>query len=206
MKVIVFGAGGKTGTHVVEKALAAGHQVTIFVHTAPPQSDLRVRLITGDASNPGHVRAAISGHDAVIDTIGGRTPYKATELEQTAARNIVQAMKLEGVRRLEVVSMMGIGDSIDQTPFWYEYLLLPTFLHGATKDKTAMEATIESSNLDFLIARPPILTDDPATGTIQIITGDHKGHKITRADLAQFLVDQLTSPQYLGQAVLVANT
>ena len=69
-----------------------------------------------------------------------------------------------------------------------------------------MEATVQSSGLDFIIARPPILTEDPSTGSIKVITGDAKGHKITRADLAQFLVDNLTSHQYLGQAVVIANS
>ena len=206
MKLIVFGANGKTGRLVVERALAAGHQVTIFVHTDPENPAPGVNVVVGDASDANAVRQAISGMDAVIDTIGGKTPYKATELERTAARNIVEAMKAEGVRWLAVVSMMGVGDSTENSPFWYEYLLLPTFLHGATKDKTAMEATVQSSGLDFLIVRPPILTDDPPTGSIQIITGDSKGHKITRADLAQFLVDQIAASNYTGQAVLVANS
>ena len=205
MNVVVFGAGGKTGSLVVEKALAAGHTVTVFVRTAhdtPPS----VRVVTGDAADPAAVASAIVGQHAVIDTIGGKTPYKDTELERTAARNIVSAMQSAGVRRLIVVSMMGIGDSTAQTPFWYEYLLMPTFLRGSTKDKQAMESAVESSGLDFVIARPPILTEDPATGATIIVPHDARGHKITRADLAQFLVDQLTSSEHLGQAVVVANS
>lgn len=206
MKVIVFGAGGKTGTLVVEKAIADGHDVTVFLHDSAHEMPSEVRVIAGDAADPGAVFKAISGHDAVIDVIGGKTPYKDTELERTAARNIVEAMQAEQVRRLIVVSMMGIGDSKEQAPFWYEHILMPTFLRGADKDKTAMEATVHDSGLDFVIARPPLLTEDPPTGSITIITGESKGHKITRADLAQFLVDQLTSDEHLGQAVVIANS
>ena len=205
MNVIVFGAAGKTGSLVVDRALAAGHSVTVFVHE-PHEQKAGVRVITGDAQDLAAVRQAIAGQDAVIDAIGGKTPYKDTTLETTAAHNIVAAMQAEGVRRLEVVSMMGIGDSEQQTPFWYEYLMQPTFLRGATKDKTSMEQAVTDSALDFLIVRPPLLSDDPATGNIQIITGDHKGHKITRADVAQFLVDQLSSKQYVNQAVVIANS
>ena len=205
MNVIVFGAGGKTGSLVVEKALAAGHTVTAFAH-APASDHPGVRTVTGDAGDPLAVRTAIAGQDAVIDTIGGKTPYKDTELERTAARNIVDAMQAENVRRLIVVSMMGIGDSKDQAPFWYEHLLMPTFLRGSTKDKTAMEATVEASGLEFVIARPPILSEEAATGSVKVLPEHTQGHKITRADLAQFLVDQLTRDQYLGQAVVVANT
>ncbi len=206
MNVIVFGASGKTGSLVVERAIAAGHTVTVFVHEANHPQSAGVRVITGDAGDPAAVRSALAGQHAVIDTIGGKTPYKDTDLEATAARNIVAAMHAGSVRRLIVVSMMGIGDSKDQTPFWYEHLLLPTFLRGATKDKTAMESAVASSALDFVIARPPFLTEDAPTGSYVILPNDSTGHKITRADLAQFLVDQLTTDQYLGQAVVVANT
>jgi putative NADH-flavin reductase len=206
MNLIVFGAGGKTGTLVVERAIAAGHAVTVFLHDAAHEVPADVRVISGDAADPGAVFKAISGHDAVIDVIGGKTPYKDTELERTAARNIVEAMQAEHVRRLIVVSMMGIGDSKEQAPFWYEHILMPTFLRGADKDKTAMEATVHDSGLDFVIARPPFLTEDPATGSVKVVTGEDKGHKITRADLAQFLVDQLTADQFLGQAVVIANS
>ena len=207
MKVIVFGAHGKTGNLVVERALAAGHTVTVFVHTETSSAQASaIRVVVGDASNALEVRQAIVGQDAVIDTIGGKTPYNDTDLERSVAANIVEAMQAASVRRLLVVSMMGIGESEQQTPLWYEYLLLPTFLRGANKDKTAMESVVSSSGLDFVIVRPPILTGDPATGSVKIIEAGGTGHKITRADLAQFLVDQLTSDLYLGQAIVVANS
>jgi putative NADH-flavin reductase len=206
MNVIVFGATGKTGSLVVEKALTAGHTVTAFVHDATHVTHPDVRVITGDASDPAAVRQAVAGQDAVIDTIGGKSPYKDTELEQTAARNIINAMHAENVQRLIVVSMMGIGESKDQTPFWYEHLLMPTFLRGSTKDKTAMESAVTTSGLKFVIARPPILTEDAATGSVRVVPLDDKGHKITRADLAQFLVDQLTDDQNLGHSLVIANS
>lgn len=204
MNVLIFGASGKTGKLTVERALAAGHAVTVFLHT-PGDQPAKVRVLTGDAADPEAVRNAVADQDAVIDSIGGKTPYKATDLETTAARNIVAAMQKERVRRLIVVSMMGIGNSLEQAPFWYHYLLMPTYLHGATQDKTAMEAAVTAGGLDFVIARPPVLSDDPAQGSYTIIPAPATAHKITRADLAQFLVDSLIQNQYLGQAVVVAN-
>lgn len=205
MNILVFGAAGKTGKLVVDRALAAGHTVTAFVHD-PDFAHPEVRVIAGDADNPDTVRKAVVGHDAVIDTIGGKTPYKSTDLETSAARNIVEAMKAEGVNRLLVISMMGVGDSGDQAPFWYEHLLLPTWLHGATPDKSGMEDAVSHSGLRFTIARPPVLSDDPATGSYHIVPAGEKAHKITRADLAQFLVDELLNNAYINQAVVVANS
>ena len=205
MNVIIFGAAGKTGRLVVDKALAAGDNVTVFVHDSAA-FPAGVRVIMGDAKDASAVRNALTDQEAVIDTIGGKTPYKSTDLETSVARNIINAMKSENVRRLIVISMMGIGDSADNAPFWYEHMLMPTFLHGSTKDKTEMESAVNASGVEFIIARPPLLSDSPATGAIKQITGDTKGHKITRADLAQFIVDQLISDQYLNQAVVIANS
>lgn len=205
MKVLIFGASGKTGSHVVDRALAAGHSVTVFAHD-PAYRREGTRVLTGDAANLVAVRNAVAGQDAVIDTIGGKTPYKATELETNAARNIVSAMQAEGVARLLVVSMMGVGDSAAQAPFWYEHLLMPTWLHGTTPDKTSMESAVTGSGLLYTIVRPPVLSDAPATGSYQVIPAPDIAHKITRADLAQFLVDQLTSDTYVHQAILVANS
>ena len=205
MNVVVFGAGGKTGRLVVERALDAGHSVTVFVHDASKPQPAGVRVVSGDAEDAAAVRGVMVGQHAVLDALGGKTPYKETELERNAAHNIVSAMQAEGARRLVVVSMLGIGDSKEHAPFWYEYLMQPTFLRGADKDKTAMEGEVQTSGLEYVIVRPPILSDDAAVGPIKVITGDAVAHKITRADLAQFLVEQLESDTYVGKAVVVAN-
>lgn len=204
MKVLVFGAAGKTGSLVVDRAIAAGHTVTAFVHD-PDYHDVHVRSIAGDASNLAEVQKAVAGQDAVIDTIGGTTPFLSTDLETSVARNIITAMRAEGVRRLIVISAMGVGDSAHQAPFWYEHLLLPTFLRGSTADKAHMEEAVQASGLDYTIVRPPMLSDDPAKGSFRVVPAPEIAHKITREDLARFLVEQLSHDTYRNQAVVVAN-
>ena len=206
MKVIVVGAAGKTGELVVERAVDAGHDVTAFVHhaetyKAPPG----VRVLTGDAGDLTAVSQALAGQEAVVDAIGGKTPFLSTDLERKTARTILEAMQQNKVGRLIAISMLGVGDSVEQADFFYEHLLLPTFLRGARQDKEAMETAIKQSSIVFVIVRPSILKDDPATGSVQVLEGDQKAHHITRADLAQFLVDQLKNDTYLGQTVTVTN-
>ena len=210
MKVVVFGAGGKTGELIVDRAIRAGHTVTAFVHDAEkfeqPETTAHANLAIGDVNDPRMVSAAVKGQDAVIDAIGGKTPYKDTDLERKAAATILAAMEEHSVRRLIAISMLGIGDSKQQAPFWYAHLMQPTFLRGATKDKEAMEAEVRASGVDFVLVRPPLLTDGEATGSTTVIEGDTTGHKITRADLAQFIVNQLEDGAYLHQAVTVVNS
>ena len=207
MKVLVFGASGKTGRAVVEHALAAGHEVTAFVREASEGSLAGVRVAQGDATSCPDVDSAMQGQEAVIDTIGGKTPYKATDLESSAASTIIASMRAHGVRRLLATSMLGVGESKENAPV-YERLLVATFLRGADKDKSAMEAEVRRSDLDWTILRPAILTDDPAKGDVRVYAEgtDEKAHKITRADVAAFLVEQLASDAYVHQAIAIANS
>ena len=212
MQVTVIGAAGKTGKLVVEQALAAGYTVTALVRDTgelAPAPGLHV--LVGDATELTPVSQAVAGSSAVIDCIGGKTPYKHTELERNVAGTIVAALREPPTAaalpvRLIAISMMGIGDSQAQTPFWYEYLLIPTFLRGSTPDKTAMEAEVRGSGIPYVLVRPPLLTEDAATGSVKVLGEGDTGHKITRADLAKFLVQQVANDTYLGKAVTVANS
>ncbi len=71
-----------------------------------------------------------------------------------------------------------------------------------------MEAMVDASGLDWIIVRLPFLSDDPATGNIHVFSADSGeiAHKLTRADLAAFMVAQLSSDEYLQKAVAVANS
>ena len=156
---------------------------------------------------PGTIDRVVAGQDAVIDTIGGATPYKETSLEADTARVLIDAMQRLQVRRLIVVSALGVGDSRNNTSFVYDHLLLPTLLRGSTPDKAHMEREVTASDLDYTIVRPAILTDDEPTGKIKLYDpadGD-TAHKISRDDLATFLLDQLTSTLHLNKAVTIAT-
>ena len=69
-----------------------------------------------------------------------------------------------------------------------------------------MEAVIDASGLDFTIVRPPILSDSDHVGTLHVVAPGETAHKISRHDLATFLVDQLTDSTSLGRAVTITGT
>jgi putative NADH-flavin reductase len=206
MNVLVIGAAGKTGRLVVERAAAAGHRVTAFVrdrgrYAAPPG----VHVVTGDATDPATVSPAMAGQDAVIDVIAGKRPWRTTALERTAARAIVAGVRQHGTRRLVAVSAIGVGDSTAHTPLPIRLFVLPTFLRGSTSDKAAMEREIEHAGVPFVLVRPAVLNDRPAAGSTRVLTGSEKGRQISRADVAAFVVEQLTSDTYLNRAVTIAT-
>lgn len=208
MKVLVVGAAGKSGRAVVEQAAAAGHDVTAFVHKTEGYSPgANVRVIEGDARDRPAMDSAMLGQDAVIDTIGGKLSFKATTLEASAAATIVASMQSNGVRRLVAISMIGEGESEANTN-WYQRLFLSTLLRSERKDKAAMATIVDASGLDWIIVRPPFLNDDPGTGNIHVVSAEtgEIAHKLARADLAAFMVAQLSSDEHLRKAVAVANS
>jgi putative NADH-flavin reductase len=208
MKVLVIGAAGKSGRAVVEQALDARHDVTAFVHkTEGYLPDSNVRVIEGDARDRSAMDSAMHGQDAVIDTIGGKLSFKATTLEASAAATIIASMQSSGVRRLVAISVIGEGESVANTN-WYERLFLATLLRSEMKDKSAMEAIVDASGLDWTILRLPFLTDDPGTGNIHVFSPESGeiAHKLTRADLAAFMVAQLSSDEYIQKVVAIANS
>lgn len=207
MKVLVVGAGGKTGRLVVEQAAKAGHTVTALLHEGKPHETFTVEaeIVHGDVRNPSRLDQAMTGQQAVIDCLGGDTPFLETTLESDAAKVVIETMKKNGTGRLMVLSVLGVGESKQQAGWFYEHLLMPMYLPGALRDKAGMEAAIEASGLDFTIVRPPVLKDAEATGQVHVVPAGEIAHEITRADLAQFLVDQLESSQYSGQHITVSN-
>lgn len=206
MKVLVLGAGGKTGQRVVAEALGAGHEVTAFVRE-PAEFDDGVKLVVGDAMTAADVDGALAGQDAVIDAIGGKTPYKDSGLEASTARVLLAAMGNKGIRRLLVISALGVGDSGGQASFFYEHVLMNTMLRGVASDKGKMEQEVEAArDIEFTIVRPGLLTDDEDAPPLRVFTGEETAHKTARRDLARFLVAQVDSDQYSRQAVVVANS
>ncbi len=206
MRVLVVGAAGRTGRAVVERAAAEGHEVTAFVYSDHGNGLPGVRVLVGDAGDAAAVDAGVRGQDAVIDTVGGKTPYRRTDLEASAAAVIVAAMQRHGARRLVVTSSLGVGESAKHTPPLTK-VVVATFLRGSTADKAAMEAVVSGSGLDWVIARPAVLTDGPATGQVRALAPGDRGRAkgISRPDLAAFLVAQLTSNDHLLRAVTLAT-
>lgn len=208
MRLVVFGAGGGVGRELVAQALDRGHEVTAFVHRRSDDLPGDLRQIEEDVLDADAVRKAVAGQEAVLDAVGGRTPWKPTDLEPRAALNIVQAMRDEGVRRLVVTSVMGVGDSRHVIPWLWELLIAPTFLRGTVKDDTKMEADLAAlaTDLDWVVVRPAVLTDGERTGQVKLYEpGGERAHRIARADVASFMLNQLTSDAHVRKAINIAT-
>lgn len=207
MKVLVLGATGATGRLIVSRARAKGHDVVALVRSTAKAGDLAgAELIEGDARNAVALTRAIAGCDAVISSLGTpMSPFREVTLLSTATHALVGVMAAHDIRRLVCITGLGAGDSRGHGGFFFDRLFLPLMLRKVYEDKDRQEDAIRSSGLDWTIVRPTVLNDKPARGRIRALTdlsGMHGG-TITRADVADFVVQQLTADTWLRKAPLI---
>lgn len=198
MNLLIFGATGDTGRELVKQALAQGHAVTGFSRHA---SDLvsqypTMQVIDGDVTDKATVEKAVQGQDAVLSALGSASLKRSPALT-TGVRNIVEAMEQYTVRRLVYQSSLGVGESRKQVSFLVRYIIIPLVLRSAISDHADKERIIQQSNLDWVIVRPAGLTNGEHTGEYRAGEAIQFGAKIARADVADFMLKQVTDTAYL---------
>ena len=205
MKLTIFGATGGTGRQLVEQALAAGHTVTALVRDPAKLAiaNPSLTVVQGNVLNGDDVAKAITGSNAVLCSLGN-TANNPDLAVSVGTQNIVQAMHQQGIRRLIVVSSLGVGDSKNQVPFLFK-LIMWTFLRKVIQDKEAQEKIVQASGLDWTIVRPGALTDGPATGTYRSgVDPSIASRRVARADVAGFVLQQLTDSTFLRKTPAIA--
>jgi putative NADH-flavin reductase len=225
MRLTIFAATGGIGRHILEQAVAAGHDVTAVVRN--PQSLAgqtgRVRVVTADlaAADPAVLTSAVNGADAVLSGLGPRNPRSDAGITSRGTRAIVAAMQATGVRRIVVVSAAPVGTVASPgrpnppkhdpgDGFFMRHLGAP--LAGALfrahyADLALMEDVLRDSGLDWTISRPPRLTDKPLTGSYRTAYGQNVrgGWLVSRADVAHHMLRVLDRPETIKQVIGIAN-
>lgn len=209
MNLLIVGATRGIGRQLLDQALASGHSVTALVRD-PRRLALqheRLRVVKGDILDSDSVARAMAGQDAVCCTIGIKLPWPPVTVFSEGTRNLLQAMKKTGVRRLICVTGIGAGDSRGHGGLLYDYLILPVLFRTVYADKNRQESLIKASDVDWTIVRPGFLTNGPLTKNYRILTnmtGVTAG-RISRADVAHFFLQELESRQYLRQTPLLIS-
>jgi putative NADH-flavin reductase len=208
MKLAIFGASGKTGQLLTQQALAAGHSLTALVRIpAKLQPSPNLRLIVGDVQNQAAVDDAILGAEAVLNVLG-HTAKSPRDLQAVATRNIVSAMQRLGVKRLIALTGAGLRDPQDRPKPADQVFgfLLKTFSPAVLADARSQAIFMEASTTDWTIVRVPRLTDGPYTGTYKVgYIGPDSGIQVSRADVADFMLKQLTDTTYVHQRPMISD-
>lgn len=204
-RIFVLGATGGIGRAVVEQARQRGHLVTAFVRSPAKLEPVPdgVVVLRGDPRDPEALCAALPGHDAVVSALGppGIGP---TTIVGDCARSTVAAMQATGVRRLLVVGVAVLFEDDGLL----SAIARRTFLRNVARDSAEMERIVGGSGLDWTIARPPRLTNGALTRAYGAADGRMPpGARLTisRADVADFLLDELEHPAHLRRIVGLAS-
>ncbi|HWY80074.1 MAG TPA: NAD(P)-binding oxidoreductase [Candidatus Sulfotelmatobacter sp.] len=205
MKILVLGATGKTGQHVIEKTLAQGHQVTAFVRSPKKlHASKKVHVIVGDARNKVDLQKAIKGQDAVLSTLGSVKINDDVILKTTQA--LIAAATQSGVKRVIMLSSFLVRPNYKPN---FLGKLVGGVMKGMILDKQSGENLLKSSNLDWTIVYATMLDKIKPGGKVRLV-GDNEtvsmSNGIARADVADFMIKELTTSEDIHKSVLITVT
>jgi putative NADH-flavin reductase len=212
MKIALFGGTGPTGRHIIEEALRQGYELSVYARDAGKLTAFgdRIEVVVGDLNNREAVRACIAGADAVISALGP-DGQKAQEKRAVmrGVGTIISAMQELNVRRLIQISTASYRDPKDGFDFKWRALvtMFKLMANDAYDDVKATAELVSNSNLDWTLVRVPFLKDGPATGQIHIgwFGRTKLGMKLSRGNLAKFLIDQIAAEEFVRKAPGIAD-
>jgi uncharacterized protein YbjT (DUF2867 family) len=208
-RILIVGATGGTGRQLVAQALSLGYEVTAFVRD-PSKLGVehpRLTVAKGDVLDCGSVEAAMRGQEAVVSALGHKRYFGPSRILSEGTRNVLRAMEAHNVRRLVCETSLGIGDSAGRMGLYYTFMVIPIVVPFYFWDKTRQERLIARSGVEWVIVRPGVLTNGEKRGPTR--HGRRIGNflwtvRISRADVADFMLEQLSSDTYLRTAVGVS--
>lgn len=206
MRLFLLGATGGTGQQVLRQALNRGHEVTTLARS--PQKitrrDPKLTILSGDPLSVSELRAALPGHDAVISALGPHSPAPTTAASD-CARALVRAMRGTEVKRLIVVSgALLFKHAGGLTPLFF---LVRKVFSNVLRDHQEAEKQLAGSGLDWTIVRPPYLSSGVGQANYRALESrlPPRGLRLSRADLARFLLDVMENQTYSRKIVGVSQ-
>ncbi len=204
MKVLLIGATGGTGREILPRLLAADHSVTALARRPEAITTTHEHLVVlpGGVRDPDLVDRAMHGQDAVICAFGPRALGK-DDIQEVLMRNLVAAMTQRGVKRL--VNLSAWGAQATHKPInLMQVILQGVLLRNIFADKKRGEAVLFASDVEYVNVCPGRLLNKPARGGVKAsVEGTGIKHSITRADVAQWMVEQLTSDTWVRTSPII---
>jgi putative NADH-flavin reductase len=208
MRVLVLGATGGVGRLVVQEAMQRRHEITALVRSPQKLGELatRVRVVQGDALDSNAVGAAVAGQGAVTYVLGAGN-VRHTTLFSDSTRVLLAEMQRHSVRRLLCVTGVGAGETKGHGGFLYDRILYPLFTKGIYADKDKQEDLVRQSQTDWTLVRPAPFRSQTPPGSLRVVihVDDVTLRRISRLEVAKFLVDELEQNRYVRQAVFIGH-
>lgn len=209
MRVAVFGSTGPAGQLVVERALADGHEVVAYARDPGKLSPrARLTLVQGTLGEPAKIAQAVAGAEAIISLLGPGTKVTRGELSGGVA-HLLAAAEAHGVKRVIVLVTPSVTAAEDRRDLLFGALvaMVKLAVRPAYDEIVAIGELVRRSPLDWTLVRVPLLTNGPATGHVRAgsLGQGLVRARLSRADLASFMVGQLTDRTWSRQAPAISS-
>lgn len=204
MNVLLIGASGATGREVLPRLLDAGHHVRALVRRpdAISVTHAQLTILHGDVRSDEAIERAVAGQHAVVCTFGPRS-LKRDDVQEVLMKNLVGAMERHGVRRVVNLAAWVSGRTAQYAPRWQRWVAA-VVLGRVFADKERGEKILFASTLDYVNVSPGRLLNAPPRGGVDAsIDGKGLQNAITRADVAAWMVAQLTSDAWLRTCPII---
>lgn len=204
MKIVVFGAAGRTGQQVVKRALEKGHHVLAFVRSRGAISLLHPNLSVreGDALSQEDVSNAVAGNEAVISCLSSTE----TSHRLVFIHHIINAMRQHQVKRIIAIGGIGALQASEHLKV-YETTTFPREYIDISQAHVRVLDALLTSRMDFTFVCPPMIPDGERTGVYHTQSNyPTQGWSITTGDLADFMVQELDKRAFVGQRVGISNS
>lgn len=207
--VAVLGASGGVGRRIVDRLLAYGYPVRCQTRDAARLSVLaeRIDVRTFDPRDETRLTSYVAGCGAVIFALG-TDRMGATTLFSDVTAALIPAMKAGGVRRLIAITGVGAGETRGHGGILYDWIIFPLFTRARYRDKERQERMIAESGLDWVVVRPAPFSERAAKGPLLILTEiapETRLTKVTRDEVAEFVVAQLENDTYLRRHPFIGH-
>lgn len=209
MRFLLLGASGGVGRRLLVRGLERGHAIRAQTRDATHLDDApaSVEVVVADPTDTGALRALVVGQEAVVFALG-TAPGRRTTLFSDVTAKLIVAMQAEGITRLIAITGVGAGETRGHGGLLYDWIIYPLFTRPFYEDKERQERLIRQSTLDWVLVRPAPFRTNPDATPLQAITEvkpETRLTRITRDEVATFVLDQLVDDRYLRKAVFIGH-
>lgn len=215
-RILLFGATGRTGRHVLSYALEKGYSVTALVRNPEKLAieSKHLKVVKGYPTNADDVKFAMAECDILISTLSALSQNEAISFRkveaphtlETSIRNAIQSMHEFEKKRIIILSSIGAGDSFHLAPWYMRLFIKISNFKIVFADHNRQEALVMGSNLDWTIARPVALNDDITIRKLAVsYTQTPSPFRISRKQLAKFLVDCIDDSDFVKKAPILSE-
>ena len=216
MKILVLGATGRTGKHVIEEALKKGHKIVAVARDPGKLKKYDISVIKGTPYDYEIIEKAIEGCDAVINTLNvsrkSDSPWASLsapkDMISKSASNAIKAMEKTGNKRFVALSTIGAGRSWNTSPAILKFIVSISNLRHAFADHGRQEEMLENSPVEYTICRAPMLSNEINTsGAVATREGNPPNStKLSRNSAAEFFIRIIENKEFLRQTVSLSNS